>query len=237
MGELFEVLDNRSKRSNTLTIIVADHGDGLGEHGYMGHAFVAYQELAHVPLIVDWPERWPQAERVETPVSTRRVFHTMLEAAGEAVCRDHRDTYNEVRRFTLRHSVNGRDPEQGTAYCEVYPPLNFVRAIEQRTPHLLEQFRCLSERRAIVKVGEETTYKLIHVDDQPDELFDLCADPMELIDMRGDRLSLTAALDDNLRQMVTSALVQRDHQSEEAVVDFENDAQLQHRLRGLGYLD
>ena len=88
-----------------------------------------------------------------------------------------------------------------------------------------------------MKAGEETTHKLIHVDDQPDELFDLCADPMELIDMRGERPSLTSALDRNLRQMVGGALVQRDRQTEEAIVDLENDAQLQQRLRGLGYLD
>ncbi len=91
LGELFEVLERRAKRANTLTVIVADHGDGLGEHGYMGHAFVAYQELAHVPLIVDWPDRMPEAERVAAPVSTRRVFHTMLEAAGKRRGRDHGD--------------------------------------------------------------------------------------------------------------------------------------------------
>ena len=203
----------------------------------MGHAFVAYQELAHVPLIIDWPDHWPHAERVETPVSTRRVFHTMLEAAGESVDGDHRESYNEARRLTLRHSANGRDPEQGTAFCEVYPPLNFVRAIEQRQPHLLEPFRCLSDRRAIVKADEATAYKLIHVDDQPDELFDLGADPLEVKNVRAERPSLTAGLDDHLRNMVDNALLQRDRQTEEAVVDFENDAQLQQRLRGLGYLD
>lgn len=237
LGELFAVLGDRAKRANTLTVIVSDHGDGLGEHGFMGHAFVAYQELAHVPLIIDWPDHWPQAERVEAPVSTRRVFHTMLEAVGEAVDGDYRESYNEARRLSLRHSANGRDPEQETALCEVYPPLNFVRAIEQRQPHLLEQFRCLSERRAIIRTGEQTAHKLIHVDDQPDELFDLTADPLEMKDVRDEHPELTADLDDHLRRMVDNALQQRDRQTEKAVVDFENDAQLQQRLRGLGYLD
>ena len=237
LGELFAVLDERSKRTNTLTIIVADHGDGLGEHGYMGHAFVAYQELAQVPLIVDWPERWPQAERVSTPVSTRRVYHTMLEAAEEALDGNQSEFATEAGRLSLRHSVNGRDPEQDTATCEVYPPLNFVRAIEQRQPHLLEQFRCLSERRAIVKASEGTAHKLIHVDDEAAELFDLAADPLELSDLRDERPSLTASLDKELRQMVDRTLSQRERQTEEAVVDFENDAGLQQRLRGLGYLD
>jgi hypothetical protein len=37
--------------------------------------------------------------------------------------------------------------------------------------------------------------------------------------------------------MIDSALMQRERQTEEAVVDLENDAGLQQRLRGLGYLD
>ncbi len=237
LGELFEVLESRAKRSNTLTVIVADHGDGLGEHGYMGHAFVAYQELAHVPLIVDWPEQWPAAERVAAPVSTRRVFHTMLEAAGDKLEGAHRDTIHEARRLSLRHSAYGRDPEQEMALCEVYPPLNFVRAIEQRQPHLLEQFRCLAQRRAIVKGEKGTAYKLIHVDEEADELFDLIDDPLEEVDVRRERPSLAAALDDQLQRMVDGALLQRDRQTEEVAVDLDNDARLQQRLRGLGYLD
>jgi uncharacterized sulfatase len=237
LGQLFAVLDERTRRSNTLTVIVADHGDGLGEHGYMGHAFVAYQELAHVPLIVDWPAHWPRGERVSTPVSTRRVFHTMLEAARDAVPEAHGETIRAAKRLDLRHTVNGADPEQRTAYCEVYPPLNFVRAIEQRQPHLLEPFRCLSQRRAIVQAAAETTYKLIDVDHEADELFDLTEDPLELNDIRDQEPLLTDVLQDRLSKMTANALRQRDRQAGQSVVDLEHDAQLQQRLRGLGYLD
>ncbi|MCA9936531.1 MAG: sulfatase, partial [Anaerolineales bacterium] len=71
LGDLFDLLRRRDNADDTLTLIVADHGDGLGEHGYFGHAFVAYQELVHVPLIMHWPNRW-QARRIASPVSTRR---------------------------------------------------------------------------------------------------------------------------------------------------------------------
>ncbi len=237
LGELFAVLDQRARRANTLTIIVADHGDGLGEHSYFGHAFVAYQELVHVPLIVDWPARWPQGERVSTPVSTRRVFHTMLEAARDVIGETHKDTIVEASRLDLLPTVNGADPERHTAYCEVYPPLNFVRAIEQRQPHLLEPFRCLSLRRAIVQKVEGLTHKLIHVDHEPGELFDLGGDPLELNDMRDEEPLLTATLDDQLRKMTANALRQRHYQTGQSAVEFEPDVQLQQRLRGLGYLD
>jgi uncharacterized sulfatase len=237
LGELFQVLAQRRRRENTLTVIVADHGDGLGEHGYMGHAFVAYQELTHVPLIVDWPERWPKGKRVAAPVSARRVFHTMLEAARANIPEAHADTVVEASRLSLLNSANGRDPEQHTAFSEVYPPMNFVRAIEQRQPHLLEPFRCLSERRAIVEAGHESTFKLIQVDGVADELFDLAADPLEQVDMRAALPPLTAALEDRLNQMAAAALRQRDQHTRDAAVGFENDRQLQQRLRGLGYLD
>ncbi|NCF69389.1 MAG: sulfatase-like hydrolase/transferase [Chloroflexi bacterium] len=237
LGELFSVLDGRAKRSNTLTIIVADHGDGLGEHGYMGHAFVAYQELVHVPLIVDWPERWPQATRVASPVSARRVFHTMLETLETNAPERQASIAAEAQRLTLRHTANGRDPENGTAFSEIYPPMNFVRAIKQRQPHLLEQFRCLSERRAIVREGEGLTHKLIHLDEKPDELFDLAADPLELNDIRREQPILSASLDDQLKRMAGNTLLQRVRQTSGAPLDITNDAQLMQRLRGLGYLD
>ena len=82
LGALFEMISRRKKARNTLTIVVSDHGEGLGEHGYFGHAFVAYQELVHVPLILHWPERIEGNTVVQSPLSTRRIYHTLLEAAG-----------------------------------------------------------------------------------------------------------------------------------------------------------
>src|SRR5690606_34078775 len=55
LGMLFDTLARRERNRDTLTVIVADHGDGLGDHGFFGHSFVAYEELVHVPLILHWP--------------------------------------------------------------------------------------------------------------------------------------------------------------------------------------
>jgi uncharacterized sulfatase len=82
LGRLFQAIEERGNADNTLTVIVADHGDGLGEHGFFGHAFVAYEELVHVPLMVHWPKRSTAGRQLSRPGGTRRVFRTIRDAAG-----------------------------------------------------------------------------------------------------------------------------------------------------------
>jgi uncharacterized sulfatase len=247
LAKLFDWLLERDRRDNTLTVIVADHGDGLGDHGYMGHAFVAYQELVHVPLILHWPARLAPKTRINTPVSARRVYHTILNAAG-ILADDPRLDVAGVRRLTLQHTIYGIDPEQKTAFSEVYPPLNFVKAIAARQPELLDEHRCLEVRRAVVQQSKikpgnpaSAAMKLIHVNGEPDQLFDLDADPLELEDLLpdypiGDHAAV-ASLHRSLEQLVSRVHREYSSQASGAAVDLEGDEQLRRRLRGLGYLE
>ncbi len=231
LGGLFAALARRGRREDTLTVIVADHGDSLGEHGYFGHAFVAYQELLRVPLLLHWPGKLPAGQRVATPVSTRRVYHTMLDAAGSLPDGPSLDAA-EIRGLTLRRTVRGADPEQGTAYAEVIPPLNFVRAIERRRPELLAPFRCLATRRAVV----HESWKLIDVDDRPDELFDLQVDPGERHDRLAEQPARRAAMQAALEQIRRRVEAEREDLAagKKLVLD---DERLLQQLRGLGYVD
>ena len=61
-------------------VLVGDHGEGLGEHGEQQHGNLLYQATMHVPLVVIGPGVRPGIG--DTPVSTRRVFHTILDWAG-----------------------------------------------------------------------------------------------------------------------------------------------------------
>lgn len=236
LGQLFATLKRRKNHKNTLTVIVADHGDGLGEHGFFGHAFVAYEELVHVPMMMQWPAAWSEPQRVSTPVSTRRVFHTMLDAVGRLP--EHIENFDpiESHRLTLGHTVRGRDPEHGRALSEVYPPLNFVRALEARQPELLEANRCLSLRRAVVEKVDGANHKLIQVDDTADELFNLAQDPIELRNLLTEQAEITAEMDDHLSTLAADAVAQRD-QAGAISAEMDVDDDLLQRLRGLGYLD
>jgi uncharacterized sulfatase len=146
------------------------------------------------------------------------------------------EVISEAHRLSLQYSVDGEDPENGIAISEVYPPLNFVRAIERRQPELLEAFRCLDERHAIVRQDDNSTYKLIQLDHQPYELFDLPSDALELKNIILQEPDLTEMLNRQLELKESEAQNRRDRMAGDEI-NLEGNAQLIQRLRGLGYLD
>ncbi len=79
LGRLVQAFERRAG-SPAAIVVVSDHGEGLGDHGESQHGKLLYQATMHVPLLVVGPG---VARGVsDTPVSTRRVFHTILEWAG-----------------------------------------------------------------------------------------------------------------------------------------------------------
>jgi choline-sulfatase len=65
----------------SLVILLADHGESLGEHGESSHGYFNYQSTLHVPLIVHWPDSaqiYP--ERVTQPAGLIDVAPTILDA-------------------------------------------------------------------------------------------------------------------------------------------------------------
>ncbi|HEX9983835.1 MAG TPA: sulfatase-like hydrolase/transferase [Thermoanaerobaculia bacterium] len=79
-AQLGRLLTAFAQRPNGAVIVAADHGEGLGEHGEAQHGNLLYQGVMHVPLLIAGPGA--PAGVVDTPVSTRRIFHTILDWAG-----------------------------------------------------------------------------------------------------------------------------------------------------------
>lgn len=232
LGPLFDTLAGRSRRNDTLTLIVADHGDSLGEHRYFGHAFTGYQELVHVPLMLHWPGRLP-ARSIPQTVSTRRVYHTMLDAAAPLPATLPALDPAEVSTLSLSETLYGRNPDQNAAMSEIYPPLNFVKAIQHRQPELVEPFRVTSVRRSLVR----DNLKLIQVDGRPDELFDLDADPAELVSLTAEKPDTVTALNNQLNWLTSQVELQRDSLAAGSHLAPETDEHVLQRLRGLGYIE
>jgi len=80
LGRLVNVFEH-AESGPTAIIVVADHGEGLGDHGEAQHGTLLYQSTVHVPLVLVGPRVSPGA--IDTPVSTRRVFDTILDWAGQ----------------------------------------------------------------------------------------------------------------------------------------------------------
>lgn len=66
--------------SEAAVILASDHGEGLGDHGELQHGDLLYQSTMHVPLAIAGPGVAAGVDA--TPVSTRRIFHTILDWAG-----------------------------------------------------------------------------------------------------------------------------------------------------------
>ena len=67
--------------ANTIVAVTADHGEGLGEHGEDGHAYLIYDAVLHVPLIVAGPGL-PAGRRVPLVVPNAGIAATLLALAG-----------------------------------------------------------------------------------------------------------------------------------------------------------
>jgi len=55
IGDLVRALKQRGLYESSLIVVTADHGEGLGEHGVVGHVRHLYDELLRVPLVVKLP--------------------------------------------------------------------------------------------------------------------------------------------------------------------------------------
>lgn len=77
-------LEYNGYAENTVFIIVSDHGDFFGEHGLWGHQGRVYNEVCHVPLVINYP--WETGRTEEGVVELRQLCdHLRALATGERI--------------------------------------------------------------------------------------------------------------------------------------------------------
>jgi len=81
IATMLDTLEARGLLDNTLVIYASDHGEMLFDHGLRGKSKM-YEASAGVPLIVRWPERFPQGVVTDALASTLDLVPLMLETAG-----------------------------------------------------------------------------------------------------------------------------------------------------------
>lgn len=75
-------LDEYKLLDNTLIILMADHGEHLGEHGLWSHHPPGYIQVLHVPLIMVSPGKIPKRLKVSQPVQLIDIMPTVLDFAS-----------------------------------------------------------------------------------------------------------------------------------------------------------
>ncbi|MCA9905344.1 MAG: sulfatase-like hydrolase/transferase, partial [Anaerolineae bacterium] len=210
---------------NTLVLIVADHGEGLGEHDLFGHGFAVHQELVHVPLIMRGADQVPVGGIVRENVSTRRIFHTLLDVAGLQTGIPGSD----VSDLSLLKTIRGGDPESDLAFSEAIPPSTFLRVLEHRNPAVIDRLRLRLTRRGVYQ-GD---HKLMVAGDTPESLYNVAVDPTESHNLVAEQPQLVDAL---LQTIAAFAPGLHSQETESAAVRDVSDEVLE-QLRALGYVD
>ncbi len=83
LGQLLNEVEKRGLLDDTVVIITADHGEGLGDHEEFTHSMLLYNETTRVPLLVYYPGVEPGT--VAAPVSLVDIAPTVFELLGVEV--------------------------------------------------------------------------------------------------------------------------------------------------------
>jgi len=175
IGRLLEALPDDS----TFVVFVADHGESLYEHDYLGHGRRIYQVGLLVPLIVAGPGIAPG--RTAAPVRGVDIGPTLLALAGIAA------PPGMLGRDALAVPEKGLRPRVIETYGGAVPKLPGAKAL---------MADAAPQRRGVVADG----WKLILDERDRPELFDLAEDAMEERDLARVHLDRVEAL----RAMVTA---------------------------------
>lgn len=172
IGALVAWLRQRGILDRSLLIITSDHGENIGEHGLMSHAYSLHDTLIHVPLLVRYPALFPAGQRIAHQVQLTDLFPTILDVLGLEVP----SVRQELQGLSLLAPAP-ETPAERLAYAELLAPHPSMAALNRRTgspegtqyPAYDRALRCL----------RTPTTKIVWASDGNHALYDLRQDPHE----------------------------------------------------------
>ncbi len=225
-GKLLATLRALGLESETLVVLTADHGEGLGDHEYFfQHGWFSDEGSVAVPLAVRLPGRVRAGVRVDSPVSLVDVAPTILGGLG----------------FPVPPSMQGRD---------------LSAALSADRPAAMPEGPVFSAATLLSRISavRPGPWKLVHTpappppgarpDDpweafyEPEEtfrLFDIRADPGETTDLSSEHPQRTAEMRALLERWEAEQSLHLGLPTGGPKKDV--DPRLEKMLRSLGYVD
>lgn len=218
IGRLLAAVDPQ----NTLVVVIADHGESLGEHDvWFNHGDDVYETSVHVPFAMRWPGRIAPGQRITQPFEGTDLAPTLLDIVGV----DIPSTMTGTSAAGLVGAGDGKGRIEARSMCfDREANLAARQAGEIDKP----KYRMVSLR------GPNTRY--VHRETGRDpEFFDLTTDPKGLVDLYPEKQwqPMSSELLGILSRNAT-ALLGSDATDRSAAEVSEEERQ---RLEALGYLD
>ena len=82
VGRLLRALEEGGLTEETLVVVVADHGEGLGDHGEFSHGFLVHDATIRIPLIMRAGSRLGGGVHIRRRVSQVDLVPTILSLLG-----------------------------------------------------------------------------------------------------------------------------------------------------------
>ncbi len=157
-GVVLEALEQAGLAENTTIIVTSDHGEMLGKRG-LWYKMTFLEGGCRVPLIVHQPKKY-RAQRVKDSVSHLDVLPTLVDMAREALPQDWPDSIDGQSLVPHLAQTGGHDEAIGEYLAEgAIAPIVMIR---------------------------RGSYKFIHTSVDPDQLYDVQADPLERTNLAND---------------------------------------------------
>ena len=219
IGKLFETLKEMGLEENTLVLVTSDHGEGMGQHGHLGHSINIYEEAVRVPLLFRWPDRIAKGSVISAPVEQVDLAPTILDLIGVQS-----DGFSFQGR-SLAAALRG----DGDASLDAERPVYLYReyyAGRRMKLHSGDQV-WLKGGKSGIRAGQ---WKYIEgKEENTRELFDLVADPQEQRNLITTFPQKTAELASQLEAW------EQVHRRKESLKEKLSEKDLE-RLKALGYV-
>ena len=217
LERLLDSLDAAGVADDTAVVVAGDHGEEFMDHGHLAHYPKLYDELVHVPLIVDVPGM--EGRRVSEHVGLDAIAPTVCDLLGVSPADE---WVGESLLPTLRDGVAPLDDPVVTV------TVRGEDVTQQPIP------RSLDEGALLVSARDADWVYILNTETGDEELYDRRADPDQRSDLSDDDDPEVAAAREHLRT------VAEDHASMLGSVDREAstdgvDEDIETRLEALGY--
>ena len=162
LGRLFDWMEQAGRMKDTMVVIMADHGESLGERGVQKHSSQLYNEQSRIPMIIYVPGLVPR--RVTDYVSSIDLGPTILNTVGL-------DYPKECSGLSLAPLMRG-DPF-------THPPIYAEQTTEEDSPFLPPERNLVPNGKKYMVVTQDGFKLIYNREYYAFELFNLKTDPRE----------------------------------------------------------
>lgn len=223
IGRLVDGLRANGMWKDTVLVVTSDHGENVGEHGFVGHQYNLYDTLIHIPLIVGGGSFDDADGEEDRLVQLLDLPATLLDEVGIDAPKFR--SQSQGRSFHPDSTV----PQRDHVLAEHITPQPGIDTLRRRYDNLPPDLSSLDQCLPLRAVRTER-WKLVSGADGSRSLYDLDADPMESTDI-ADRHAGTA---DRLDTVLTEWLASFEPSLSESSTAISDSTE--ERLQNLGYL-